>query len=123
MSDEYISPRVNSARIKDFMDASHPVRVTGKVLNFSDDETHLLMEACDGGKITVMLPLPPQVHDVTDTLLKSLALWSMHLLSNYGLHQYGIETSLWTYIMYPDMTMVNQVIEMTFDPKFRGRLF
>jgi hypothetical protein len=33
MSDEYISPRVNSARIKDFMDASHPVRVTGKVLN------------------------------------------------------------------------------------------
>ena len=33
MSDDDISPRVNAARLKDFVGASHPIRVTGKVLN------------------------------------------------------------------------------------------
>ena len=33
MSDDDVSPRVNAARLKDFVGASHPVRMTGKVLN------------------------------------------------------------------------------------------
>jgi hypothetical protein len=33
MSDGFASPRVNAARIKDFLGCGHPVRVTGKVLN------------------------------------------------------------------------------------------
>ena len=33
MSDEDVSPRVNAARLKDFVGASHPIRMTGKVLN------------------------------------------------------------------------------------------
>jgi hypothetical protein len=32
-ANDHISPRVNSARLKDFVNASHPVRMTGKVLN------------------------------------------------------------------------------------------
>jgi hypothetical protein len=28
-----------------------------------------------------------------------------------------------TYIVHLDLALVNQVIELTFDPKFRGRLF
>ncbi|KAF8267531.1 hypothetical protein EI94DRAFT_1661936 [Lactarius quietus] len=89
MSDGFASPRVNAARIKDFLGCGHPVRITGKVLNFSDDETHLLMEASDGGKVKVLLPpvcpasfpgappdpsfrfsQPPQLHNVTDTFVE-----------------------------------------------------
>ena len=33
MSDDDVSPRVNAARLKDFVGASHPIRMTGKVLN------------------------------------------------------------------------------------------
>jgi hypothetical protein len=33
MSTESVSPRVNSARMKNFIGASHPIRLTGKVLN------------------------------------------------------------------------------------------
>ena len=84
MAEDHVSTRVNSARLKDFVGASHPVRMTGKVLNvrspkntpilwpthrtafffsflshftqFSNDETYFLMEAPDGGKIKVLLP-------------------------------------------------------------------
>jgi hypothetical protein len=84
MSEDHESTRVNSARLKDFVGASHPVRMTGKVLNvrppkntpilslahrtafffshlclvsqFSNDETYFLMEAPDGGQIKVLLP-------------------------------------------------------------------
>ena len=28
-----VSPRVNAARLKDYVGASHPIRMTGKVLN------------------------------------------------------------------------------------------
>jgi hypothetical protein len=37
MSDGFASPRVNAARIKSYLGAGHPVRVTGKVLNVRDD--------------------------------------------------------------------------------------
>ncbi|KAI0250607.1 replication factor A protein 3 [Lactifluus subvellereus] len=115
MSDEYVSPRVNAARIKDYLDTKHPVRVTGKVLNFSNDETHLLMEASDGGQITVLLPLPPQVHNVTDTFVEIIGT--------------PVDASTIKFMacinMGPklDLALVNQVTELTFDPKFRGRLF
>ena len=33
MSEELTSPQVNAARIKSYLGAGHPVRVTGKVLN------------------------------------------------------------------------------------------
>ncbi|KAI9458629.1 replication factor A protein 3 [Lactarius psammicola] len=115
MSDGFTSPRVNAARIKNYLGSGHPVRVTGKVLNFSDDETHLLMEASDGGHVKVLLPPPPQPHDVTDTFVE--------IIGNV------VDASTIKFMtcinMGPklDLALVNQVVELTFDPKFRGRLF
>jgi hypothetical protein len=43
MSNEPVSPRVNSARIKDFIGAAHPVRFTGKVLNVRSSSPHLAL--------------------------------------------------------------------------------
>lgn len=115
MSDGYSSPRVNAARIKNYLGSGHPVRVTGKVLNFSDDETHFLMEASDGGQVKVVLPPPPQLHNVTDTFVEIIGT--------------AVDASTVKFMacinMGPklDLALVNQVIELTFDPKFRGRLF
>lgn len=115
MSDGFASPRVNAARIKDFLGCGHPVRVAGKVLNFSDDETYLLMEASDGGQIKVLLPQPPQPHNVTDTFVE--------IIGNV------VDASTIKFMacinMGPklDLAVVNQVVELTFDQKFKGRLF
>ena len=40
VSDGHASPRVNSVRIKDYLGANHPVRITGKVLNVSLSPVH-----------------------------------------------------------------------------------
>ncbi|KAI0287514.1 hypothetical protein BC826DRAFT_1043821 [Russula brevipes] len=98
MSEDYASPRVNSARVKDYLGASHPVRVTGKLLNFSNDDTYLLMEAADGGQVKVLLPS------------RSLRFPSGHRLVVVGFADL-------------DLALVNQVVELTFDPKFKGKLF
>ncbi|KAF8462088.1 replication factor A protein 3 [Russula ochroleuca] len=115
MSNEPVSPRVNAARLKDFIGASHPVRFTGKVLSFSNDETYVLMEASDGGKVKVLLPPPPQPHDVTATFVEVVGTVvdasTIKLLTCIDM---GSKL---------DLAMVNQVIELTFDPEFKGRIF
>jgi replication factor A3 len=86
--------------------------------------------------LAVLLHQPPQVHDVTDTFVEIIGtvvnastiklMACINMGSKLGTSHLSLcasSCSLWTYIMYPDMTMVNQVIEMSFDPKFRGRLF
>ncbi|KAI9507604.1 replication factor A protein 3 [Russula earlei] len=115
MSDDQGSPRVNSARLKNYLGAGHPVRVTGKVLNFSDDETHLLMEAPDGGKIKVLLPPPPQTHGVTDTFVEIVGtVVDASTIKHMVCINMGSDL---------DLNLVNQAIELSFDSKFRGRLF
>ncbi|KAH8979876.1 hypothetical protein EDB83DRAFT_2537158 [Lactarius deliciosus] len=115
MSDGFTSPRVNAARIKDYQGSGHPVRVTGKVLNFSDDETHLVMEASDGGHVKVLLPAPPQPHNVTDTFVESIGtVVDASTIKFMACINMGSKL---------DLALVNQVVELTFDPKFRGRLF
>ncbi|KAI0277956.1 replication factor A protein 3 [Russula aff. rugulosa BPL654] len=114
------SPRVNSARMRTFIGASHPIRLIGKVVNFADDETYMNMEAADGGRVKVLLPryvlsFPPQAHDVTATFVEivgtAVDATTVKLLTCINL---GSQL---------DLTMVNQVIELTFDPEFKGKLF
>ncbi|KAH9981618.1 replication factor A protein 3 [Russula compacta] len=115
MSDDYVSPRVNSARIKDYLGAKHPVRVTGKVLNFSDDDTYLMLETADGGKIKVLLPPPSQPHEVTDTFVEVIGtVVDASTIKFVARINMGLKL---------DLAIVNQVIELTFDPRFKGRLF
>ncbi|KAI0266077.1 replication factor A protein 3 [Gloeopeniophorella convolvens] len=115
MSDDLLSPRVNAARIKNYIDAKHPVRLPGKVLNFSDDDTHLVMEAADGGKVTIKLPPPPQMHNVTATYVEVVAeVVDAATLKFMACINLGPTL---------DLAIVNQAIELTFDPKFAGRLF
>ncbi|KAN0108959.1 hypothetical protein V8E52_009742 [Russula decolorans] len=115
MSVESVSPRVNSARMRNFIGASHPIRLTGKVLNFADDETYVNMEAADGGRVKVLLPPPPQAHDVTATFVEIVGTvvdaTTVKLLTCINM---GAQL---------DLAMVNQVIELTFDPEFKGKLF
>ncbi|KAI0298719.1 replication factor A protein 3 [Multifurca ochricompacta] len=115
MSDHLLSPRVNSAHMKDYLDGRHPVRITGKVLNFASDETYLLMEASDGGQIKVLLPQHPQSHNVTDTFVEIIG-----TIVNPSTIKFMACINMGSNL---DLTLVNQVVELTFDPKFRGRLF
>lgn len=73
------------------------------------------MEAADGGRIKVLLPPPPQTHDVKATFVEIVGTvvdaTTVKLLTCINL---GSQL---------DLTMVNQVIELTFDPEFKGRLF
>jgi len=114
-ANDHISPRVNSARLKDYVNASHPVRMTGKVLNFSNDETYFTMEAPDGGKIKVLLPPPPVTHGVTDTYVEIVgSVVDASTLNYMTCINMGSEL---------DLKYVNDVLIETFSPRFQGRLF
>ncbi|PSR73991.1 hypothetical protein PHLCEN_2v10222 [Hermanssonia centrifuga] len=53
MSSEYVSPRVNSARLPDFVGRS--VRLVGKVIRVDDNSNEMIVQASDSGEVKVKL--------------------------------------------------------------------
>ncbi|KAH9171322.1 hypothetical protein EDB89DRAFT_1971945 [Lactarius sanguifluus] len=73
------------------------------------------MEASDGGQVKVLLPAPPQPHNVTDTFVEIIGtVVDASTIKFMACINMGSKL---------DLALVNQVVELTFDPKFRGRLF
>jgi len=62
-----------------------------------------------------LLPLPPQAHGVTDTFVEIVgSVVDASTIKHMACINMGSKL---------DLALVNQVIEQTFDPKFKGRLF
>ncbi|KAI9569965.1 replication factor A protein 3 [Boletus coccyginus] len=105
MSDHQ-SPRVNAARLPNF--AGRIVRLPCKVL--SQQTGSALVEACDGGQVEIRMNETDRLdgtfveivgHVVGDSAIKLLR--CLNLDSDKEL----------------DMKLVNDVVELTFDPRFK----
>ncbi|KAI0052128.1 replication factor A protein 3 [Auriscalpium vulgare] len=110
MSTEHVSRRVNSARLGNFVTQKQPVRIVGKILKFADNAA--LMEASDGGQIKIVLG--PE-HNIVDTFVEVIG-----VPIDASSVRYVACTNMGTNL---DLKFVNDVVEMTFDKKFDGRLF
>ncbi|KAI0066831.1 replication factor A protein 3 [Artomyces pyxidatus] len=110
--EQLLSPRVNSARLGNYVAQKQPVRIVGKISNFSQKGDTALMTACDGGEVKIMLNAG---HNMVDTFVEVIGT--------------PIDPSTVRYISCTnmganmDLKLVNDVVELTFDPKFQGRLF
>jgi replication factor A3 len=105
MSD-FQSPRVNAARLPNF--SGRIVRLPCKVL--SQNTGSALVEACDGGQVEITMSENEQLvgtfvevigHVTDDSTIKLLR--GLNLDSDKEL----------------DMKLVNDVVELTFDPRFK----
>ncbi|TEB30171.1 hypothetical protein FA13DRAFT_1859047 [Coprinellus micaceus] len=104
-----ISPRVNSAMLPNWIGKT--VRLTCKVVKFSD-ETHMVVEAADGGQVTVEVLKDPGI-DVT-------------FIEVIGKVVSGTEVKMQGCIKMGsdlDMNLVNDTITLIHDPRFFGKLF
>ncbi|KAI0806244.1 hypothetical protein BC629DRAFT_1486471 [Irpex lacteus] len=61
------SPRVNSARLGDYVNRT--VRLTGKVLRFSDSSEDVVLQASDGGEVKVVL-IPGSASAISSTFVE-----------------------------------------------------
>ncbi|KAA1472033.1 replication factor A protein 3 [Dentipellis sp. KUC8613] len=109
MSD-HVSTRVNGARLGAYQ--SRTIRIVGKILRYEGDTA--LMEACDGGQVSIRIPRG-QEGVITDTFVEIIGTAQdassvkMMACTNMGSNL--------------DLKMINDVIELSHDPKFAGRMF
>ncbi|KAF8883031.1 replication factor A protein 3 [Infundibulicybe gibba] len=105
---ENTSTRVNSARLSGFIGKT--VRLACKVLNFSGDV--MVVEASDGGQVTIQVPSSAQVSDTYVEIVGSVIdATSIKMMACIGL---GGEL---------DLKLINDTIELIHDPRFYSRMF
>jgi len=104
-----LSTRVNSRRLADYLEQN--VRLPCKVLRMVD-EKKLLVEASDGGEVTVVVPPNAAVRDTyVEIVGKVSSASSINMLSCIAL---GSDL---------DMKLVNDTIELIHDPRFYQKMF
>ncbi|KAL4079640.1 replication factor A protein 3 [Scleroderma citrinum] len=104
---EVISPRVNSARLPNFV--GRTVRLPCKVLKFPTS-TSAMVEACDGGEVEIQLnPSDTLTGTFVEVIGQVVGESKIKLLLGLTLDS---DKEL-------DMKLVNDVIELTFDPRFK----
>ncbi|PCH35192.1 replication factor A protein 3 [Wolfiporia cocos MD-104 SS10] len=100
---ELVSPRVNAARIGDYI--GRTVRLTGKIVKTEHDT--LILQASDGGEVQVRLLRDADVGspyiEVIGSVLDASTL-KMQAFINLGENL--------------DMKLVNDVVELWHDPRF-----
>ncbi|KAH7910109.1 replication factor A protein 3 [Hygrophoropsis aurantiaca] len=105
---DHISTRVNSAKLAQFV--GQTVRLPCKVLRFQAETA--MVESTDGGQVEVRLP---KEHTIASTFVEVIGtvidISSIKLLGCINLDE------------NLDMKFVNDVIEVTFDPRFRKTMF
>ncbi|KAF9442966.1 replication factor A protein 3 [Macrolepiota fuliginosa MF-IS2] len=105
---EYLSPRVNSARLPNFVGKT--VRLPCKVVSFNGPNA--IVEASDGGQTTIVLSAGSDIQDtfveVVGTVVDSTTI-KMMVGVNMG-------DKL-------DLKLVNDTIEMMHDPRFQKIFF
>ncbi|KAI6148744.1 replication factor A protein 3 [Pisolithus tinctorius] len=103
---EISSPRVNSARLAAFV--GRTVRVPCKVLKFQGSSA--IVEACDGGNIEVRLS---PSNELTATYVEIIGqVLGDATIKFLGAVSLDSDKEL-------DMKLVNDVVELTFDPRFK----
>ncbi|KAF8842879.1 replication factor A protein 3 [Paxillus ammoniavirescens] len=102
---EFQSPRVNAARLPGFV--GRTVRLPCKVLNFQAGGA--LVEACDGGQVEVRL---------TDVQLTGTFVEIIGQVISESAIKFMLSLSLDS-DKELDMKLVNDVVELTFDPRFK----
>ncbi|KAF8137494.1 replication factor A protein 3 [Boletus edulis] len=104
MSDQ--SPRTNAARLPEFV--GRIVRLPCKVLN--QHAGAAIVEACDGGQVNIQMSENDQLEGTfVEIIGKVLDESNIKLLRGLNLDS---DKEL-------DMNLVNDVIELTFDPRFK----
>ncbi|ETW77943.1 hypothetical protein HETIRDRAFT_411186 [Heterobasidion irregulare TC 32-1] len=106
---EHTTTRVNAHHLPNFI--GRRVLIVGKILKFQDDVA--IMQACDDLQIEIRLP--PTGSNLTDTFVEVVgsvvdaSTVKMLACTNMG-------SSL-------DTKLVKDVVDLTHDPKFAGRMF
>lgn len=100
------SPRVNSARLPAFM--GRTVRLPCKVLKFQG--TSAIVEACDGGQVEIRLN-PSNELSATFVEIIGQVVGESAIKFLFGINL-DSDKEL-------DMKLVNDVVELTFDPRFK----
>ncbi|KIM70759.1 hypothetical protein SCLCIDRAFT_67592, partial [Scleroderma citrinum Foug A] len=100
------SPRVNSARLPTFV--GRTVRLPCKVLRFHNSSA--IVEACDGGEVEVRLS--PN-HELPGTFVEIIGQVTGESTIKF-MQGLNLETN-----KELDMKLVNDVVELTFDPRFK----
>ncbi|KAH7923092.1 replication factor A protein 3 [Leucogyrophana mollusca] len=101
---DHLSSRVNSARLPQFV--GQTVRLACKVLRFQADTA--IVEASDGGQVEIRLP---KDHNMAATYVEVIGT-VLDATSIKMLGCVNLDGEL-------DMKLVNDVVELTFDPRFR----
>ncbi|KAI0078331.1 replication factor A protein 3 [Panus rudis PR-1116 ss-1] len=102
MSSELTSPRVNSARLADYIGRN--VRLTCKVLKVSSDSA--LVEASDGGQVKIIITATP----ITDTYIEVIGkVEEPGVIKMLNCVNQGNNLN---------MKLVNSVVELWHNPKF-----
>ncbi|KAF8183111.1 replication factor A protein 3 [Pholiota molesta] len=104
------TPRVNSARLVDFVNKD--VRLPCKVLKLDGDR--ITAEASDGGQVTVTVKAPGNA-DVSDTYIEVIG-----RVTNPTTVQMHVCISMGSDL---DMKLVNDTIELIHDPRFFSKMF
>ncbi|KAI6124405.1 replication factor A protein 3 [Pisolithus croceorrhizus] len=105
---ELLSPRVNSARLPAFM--GRTVRLPCKVLKFQG--ASVIVEACDGGQVEVRLnPNSGLTATFVEIIGQVVGESAIKFLFGINLDSDKDQSV--------DMKLVNDVVELTFDPRFK----
>ncbi|EIM89139.1 replication factor A protein 3 [Stereum hirsutum FP-91666 SS1] len=106
------SPRVNSARMPEYVGKT--VRIVGKMVEWAENGEFAIMETSDGGQVTVQLA-KVDMDAMNDTYFEVIgtpvdgSTIKMVNCCNLGDHL--------------NLKLANDVIELTHDKRFKGRMF
>ncbi|KAI0696841.1 replication factor A protein 3 [Cytidiella melzeri] len=101
------SPRVNSARLGDYL--SRTVRLTGKVLRFTDASNEVVLQASDGGEVRVIM-ISGSESSMTSSFVEIIGIaQSPNSVKAQACLNLGDDL---------DLDLVNFVVEKWHDPKF-----
>ncbi|KAG6335451.1 hypothetical protein ID866_3650 [Astraeus odoratus] len=101
-----VTPRINSVRLPAFK--GRHVRLPCKLLKFQGSSA--IVEACDGGKVEVRLN---KLDELTETYTEIIGLVIDDSTIKF-IHGLNIDCAKGL-----DMKLVNDVIELTFNPRFK----
>ncbi|KXN82188.1 hypothetical protein AN958_02933 [Leucoagaricus sp. SymC.cos] len=105
---EHLSPRVNSKRLAQFVNKT--VRFPCKVVSFNGNNA--IVQSSDGGQVTVMLTAGSDVRDTFVEFIGSVS--DPSTIKMMACINMGDKL---------DLKLADDVVEMTFDPRFSHMFF
>ncbi|GJE87105.1 hypothetical protein PsYK624_031880 [Phanerochaete sordida] len=102
---EFLSPRVNSARMPDYQGKN--VRLSGKVLRLNDSANEVILQAPDGGEVRVKFVQAPALTSQYIEVVGNVT--APDALKGHAVIDLGDDY---------DLELANFVVEKWHDPKF-----